>query len=141
MWIFSLIIFAGVQFLPGDIATEMLGQAATPETVAAFRRSLGLDIPIHLRYLHWLADVLHGHFGTALANGRDIGELIRPRLFNTLFLALATALVAVPLALLGGILAALYRNTLFDRIINVATLASISTPEYGQPAGVWLGTL
>lgn len=130
LWIVSLIIFAGVQFLPGDIATEMLGQAATPETVAAFRKSLGLDLPLYLRYIDWLADVLRGNFGTALSNGRDIAELIRPRLFNTLFLAMTAAVIAVPMALLGGILTALHRNTFFDRAINVVTLASISFPEF-----------
>lgn len=130
LWIVSLIIFAGIHFLPGDIATEMLGQSATPETVAAFRKSLGLDLPVHLRYISWLGGILHGHFGTALASGRDIGELIAPRLFNTLFLALSAALISVPLALLGGIVAALYRNTLIDRAINVVTLASISFPEF-----------
>ncbi|RWO53171.1 ABC transporter permease [Mesorhizobium sp.] len=130
LWIVSLVIFVGVQLLPGDIATEMLGQSATPETIAAFRKSLGLDLPLHVRYVYWLADVLQGHLGTALSNGRDIGELIRPRLFNTLFLAITAATVAVPLALLAGLLAALYRNTFFDRIINVLTLTAISFPEF-----------
>ncbi|KUM24286.1 ABC transporter permease [Mesorhizobium loti] len=130
LWIVSLVIFAGIQFLPGDIATEMLGQSATPETVAAFRKSLGFDLPLHLRYLHWLGGVLQGDFGTALSNGRAIGELIAPRLFNTLFLAVVAALISVPLALLGGIVAALYRNTFIDRAINVVTLASISFPEF-----------
>lgn len=130
LWIVSLVVFAGVQFLPGDIATEMLGRAATPETVAAFRKSLGLDLPLYLRYFHWLGDVLRGDLGTALSNGRDIGELIRPRLFNTLFLALTAATLAVPSALLIGLLAALYRNTFLDRMINVLTLTSISFPEF-----------
>ena len=130
LWIVSLVIFTGIQFLPGDIATEMLGQAATPETIAAFRKSLGLDTPIHLRYLRWLVDLLTGNFGTSLANGRDIGELIRPRLFNTLFLASVAAIMAVPLALLGGLLAALHRNKLFDRIVNILTLGAISLPEF-----------
>ncbi|RWK25437.1 ABC transporter permease [Mesorhizobium sp.] len=130
LWIVSLVVFAGVQFLPGDIATELLGRSATPETLAAFRKSLGLDLPLYLRYLNWLRDVLQGHLGTALSSGRDIGELIRPRLFNTLFLALAAATLAVPLALLTGLLAALYRNTFFDRLINVFTLTVISFPEF-----------
>ncbi|MER9883502.1 ABC transporter permease [Mesorhizobium sp. M0118] len=130
LWIVSLIIFSGVQFLPGDIATQMLGQSATPETLVAFRNSLGLDLPLYLRYVHWLGDMFRGHLGTALSNGRDIGELIRPRLFNTLFLAAAAAVMAIPLALTGGVLAALYRNTIFDRVINVVTLASISLPEF-----------
>ncbi|RJT26725.1 ABC transporter permease [Mesorhizobium waimense] len=130
LWVVSLVIFAGIQFLPGDVATEVLGQSATPESIAALRESLGLDLPFHVRYFSWLMDVLRGDFGTSLATGRDIGELVRPRLLNTLFLALMTAIIAVPLALVGGILAALYRNTLFDRIINTITLASVSVPEF-----------
>ncbi|MER8530029.1 ABC transporter permease [Mesorhizobium sp. M1272] len=130
LWIVSLMIFAGIQFLPGDIATEMLGQSATPETVAAFRKALGLDLPLYIRYLDWLGGILQGHFGTALSNGRDIGELIAPRLFNTVFLAVSAALISVPLALVGGVVAALYRNTFIDRALNVIILASISFPEF-----------
>ncbi|MBT1160008.1 ABC transporter permease [Aminobacter anthyllidis] len=130
LWIVSLIIFAGVQLLPGDIATELLGQSATPETVAALRKSLGLDVPAYLRYFDWLSSMLHGNFGTALSNGRDIAELIKPRLYNTLLLAASAAAISVPLALVGGIVAALYRNTFVDRAINVVTLASISFPEF-----------
>ncbi|GLR45316.1 ABC transporter permease [Mesorhizobium amorphae] len=130
LWIVSLMIFAGIQFLPGDIATEMLGRSATPETVASFRKSLGLDLPLYLRYLDWLRGILHGNFGTALSNGRDIGSLIAPRLFNTVFLALSAAVISVPIALLGGIVSALYRNTFIDRAINVIILASISFPEF-----------
>ncbi|RUW54073.1 ABC transporter permease [Mesorhizobium sp. M1A.F.Ca.ET.072.01.1.1] len=130
LWIVSLLIFAGIQFLPGDIATEMLGQSATPETVAAFRKSLGLDLPVYVRYLHWLGGILQGDFGTALSNGRHIGELIAPRLFNTVFLAVSAAVIAVPLALLGGLVSALYRNRFIDRALNVVVLASISFPEF-----------
>ncbi|MDX8442417.1 ABC transporter permease [Mesorhizobium australafricanum] len=130
LWVVSVIVFAGIQLLPGDVATELLGQSATPETVAALRKSLGLDLPIYVRYLEWLGDILRGNFGTALASGRDIGEMIRPRLFNTVFLAITAALISVPLALLGGIVAAIYRDTAIDRIINVFTLASISFPEF-----------
>src|SRR3546814_6645971 len=77
LWIVSLVIFVGVSFLPGDIATEILGQSATPETVAAFRRELGLDQPLHLRYLDWVYGIVQGDLGTSLANSRDISELIR----------------------------------------------------------------
>ncbi|MES0174023.1 ABC transporter permease [Mesorhizobium sp. M0006] len=130
LWIVSLMIFAGIQFLPGDIATQMLGQSATPETVAAFRKSLGLNVPLYLRYFDWLGGIFQGNFGTALSNGRDIGELIAPRLFNTMFLAVSAAVISVPLALLGGIVAALHRNTFLDRALNVVVLASISFPEF-----------
>jgi len=126
----SLIIFLGVQLLPGDLAQAILGQSATPETVAAFRRELGLDLPAYVRYLDWLGGMLQGDFGRSLANKREISELIGQRLLNTLFLAGVAAAIAVPLALILGIMAALYRNTLFDRAINVATLTSISFPEF-----------
>lgn len=130
LFIVSLIIFASVEMLPGDIAEEILGQGATPETVAAFRRELGLDLPPHTRYIAWLGDMLQGDFGRSLANKREISELLGTRLMNTLFLAAYAAIIAVPLSLFLGILAALYRNSWYDRIVNVVTLSSISFPEF-----------
>ncbi len=126
----SLIIFLGVELLPGDLAQAILGQAATEETVAAFRRELGLDLPPHVRYLEWLGGIFQGDMGKSLANQREISELIGGRLLNTLFLALLAAAISVPLALTLGILAALYRNSIFDRTVNVMTLSSISFPEF-----------
>ena len=130
LFFISLFIFGAVELLPGDIAEELLGQSATPETVAALRKELGLDLPAYTRYLNWLGGVLHGDFGNSLANGRPISDLIGTRLSNTLFLALYAAVVAIPLALTLGILAALYRNSLFDRLVNILTLTSISFPEF-----------
>ncbi len=130
LFVISLLIFGAVELLPGDIAQEILGQAATPETVAAFRRELGLDQPAYIRYFVWLGDVLQGDFGNSLANGRPITDLIATRLGNTLFLALYAAVIAVPLALTLGILAALFRNSLYDRAVNIFTLTSISFPEF-----------
>jgi peptide/nickel transport system permease protein len=130
LFVISLLIFGALELLPGDLAEEILGQAATPETVAAFRRELGLDLPAHERYLDWLGGVLVGDFGNSLANGRPISELIATRLGNTLFLALFAALIAVPLSLVLGILAALFRNSIYDRAVNIFTLSSISFPEF-----------
>lgn len=130
LWFVSVIILVGVDFLPGDIATEILGQSATPEAVAAFRQVLGLDQPLHIRYIHWLSAFVQGDFGNSLANGRQIAELLGSRLLNTLFLASVTAVIAVPLALGLGFLAAIHRNGVFDRMINSATLTFISFPEF-----------
>jgi len=130
LFVVSLIIFLAVELLPGDLAQEVLGQSATPETVAAFRKELGLDQPAHIRYFTWLGDLLQGDFGRSLANEREISELIGTRLYNTLFLAVLAACIAVPLSLTLGVLAALYRNSWFDRGINVVTLTSISFPEF-----------
>jgi peptide/nickel transport system permease protein len=126
----SVLIFGAVELLPGDVAEEVLGQNATPETVAAYRTRLGLDRPPVERYFKWLGDALRGDFGESLVSGRPIAELIGDRLGATAFLAGLSALIAVPLALGLGILAALWRNSLFDRTVNVATLTSISFPEF-----------
>jgi peptide/nickel transport system permease protein len=126
----SLIIFCATEFLPGDFAEIILGQSATPETVAAYRRELGLDLPAHVRYFDWLSGIVQGDFGTSLANGRQIFELISGRLMKTLFLATYAASMAIPLALTLGILAALYRNTIFDRLSNATALSAISFPEF-----------
>jgi len=130
LFVVSLIIFLGVELLPGDLAQEILGQAATPETVAAFRRELGLDLPPHVRYVEWLGGILQGDMGRSLASQREIGELIGTRLWNTLFLAALAAVISVPLAVTLGVLAALYRNTLYDRAVNIVTLSTISFPEF-----------
>lgn len=126
----SVIIFLSIQLLPGDAAQEILGQAATPEAVEVFRRQLGLDLPLATRYFNWLNGMLHGSFGTSLASGLPISQLIGERIGNTLFLAAFTAVIAVPPALLLGILAALHRNSLFDRGVSTLTLTAISLPEF-----------
>lgn len=126
----SLIIFLGVELLPGDLAEQMLGQTATPETVAAIRRELGLDLPPHIRYFEWLMGIFQGDFGRSLANQREISELIGVRLLNTLFLAGLAAAIAVPVAVTLGVLAALYRDSLYDKLVNITTLSSISVPEF-----------
>lgn len=130
IFVISVIIFIGVELLPGDVAETVLGQSATPETVEAFRKELKLDLPPHIRYGEWLKDFVNGDFGTSLANGRPVSELIGWRLYNTLFLAVTTAMIAVPLAIFLGLLAAFYRNTVFDKLISITTLSFISFPEF-----------
>lgn len=130
LFIVSAMIFFAVYLLPGDLAEELLGQARTPETVAALRADLGLDQPAGQRYLHWLGDALHGDFGKSLANGRPIAELVGSRTVNTLLLAAMAAVVCMPISLGLGILAALYRDKAFDRGINVVALTAISLPEF-----------
>jgi peptide/nickel transport system permease protein len=138
LFVVSIIIFTTVEMLPGDFARAILGQSATPATVATFEKEVGLDRPPIQRYFEWLGGVLEGDFGNsfsalgALGGGskRTVMSLVGPRLKNTLFLAGLTAIIAVPLSLALGMLAALYRNSLFDRIVNLVTLTSISVPEF-----------
>lgn len=126
----SAVVFFAVYLLPGDIAEEILGQARTPETVAALRRDLGLELPASQRYLAWMTGVLQGDFGRSLANGRAISELIGGRLYNTLMLAGLAALLCIPLSVGLGLIAALYRERTLDRGINVVALTAISLPEF-----------
>jgi peptide/nickel transport system permease protein len=130
IFIISIIIFIGVEMLPGDVATTVLGQGATPETVEAFRKELKLDLAPHIRYGAWLKDFTHGDFGNSLANGRPVSDLIGWRFGNTLFLAFTSAMIAVPLAVILGMAAAFYRNTFFDKLISIITLSFISFPEF-----------
>lgn len=126
----SALIFVGTQILPGDVAQAILGQSATEQALANLRRDLGLNDPAYVRYFKWLGGVLVGDLGTSLANGTDIAEAIGRRLYNTLFLATVAAVVAVPLSILLGLLAVLYRNRWPDKLISAVTLASISLPEF-----------
>lgn len=130
LFIISILVFLAVSMLPGDIAEQVLGRNATPEGIAAFRKQLGLDQGLVTRYIHWIGGVLQGDFGTSLANGRPVSALLSARLGNTMFLALYAGLIAVPLAVLLGLLAALWRGSWFDRLVNILSLSAISFPEF-----------
>jgi peptide/nickel transport system permease protein len=126
----SVLIFAGTQILPGDVAQSILGQSATPQALANLREELGLNDPAYIRYLRWLGGVMTGDLGTALSSRQDIAASIWPRLKNTLFLAFWAALVSVPLAIVLGLLAVRYRNGFVDKLISGLALASTSLPEF-----------
>jgi peptide/nickel transport system permease protein len=126
----SIFIFVCVQILPGDVASAVLGNQATPETLAAFRKELGLDQPAWWRYLQWLGSALQGDLGVAMTNKRDITTELAPRFNNTLFLAGYAALIAVPLSIGLGVLAAINEGRPVDRLSNILTLMTISVPEF-----------
>ena len=128
--IVSFVVFAATEVLPGDVAEILLGQSATPEAVAALRRAMHLDEPAILRFLRWMAGLASGDFGTSYANDRPVAQLIGGRLVNSLKLAGATALFAVPIALTLGITAAMWRGALYDRIVSALTIGVISVPEF-----------
>ena len=137
LFVVSVIISLAIAMLPGDFAKAILGQSATPETVAAFQHEVGLDRSPVVRYVEWVGGILRGDFGESYASAgslaghrRLVAEMIAPRLLNTLFLAGVAAIIAVPLSLFLGVMAALYRNSFFDRAVNVVSLTSISSPEF-----------
>ncbi|MFO1207941.1 MAG: ABC transporter permease [Amaricoccus sp.] len=128
--IVSFVVFAATEMLPGDVAQILLGQAATPEAVAGLREAMHLNDPAILRFLRWLAGLLTGDLGTSYANNMRVADLIGGRLVNTLWLAAATTVIAVPLALFLGITTAMYRGSFYDRTVNVLVVGIISVPEF-----------
>ena len=126
----SVLIFVCTEILPGDVASAVLGQGATPEALVIFRKELGLDVPSHLRYWNWLVAALQGDLGVALTNKRVIVDEVLPRLGNTLFLAAYAALIAIPLAVGLGIYSAINEGKLVDKLSNILTLVAISLPEF-----------
>ena len=141
LFVISIVIFLAVNMLPGDFAESILGQGATESALAAIREDLGLERGLIPRYFEWFAGMITGDLGVPYsqlmfqtnmggAGDTTVVSQIAPRLANTLFLAGVSAMIAVPLAVGLGILTALYRNTFFDRAANVATLTSISSPEF-----------
>jgi peptide/nickel transport system permease protein len=128
--VISFLIFFAVELLPGDIAQAVLGQGATEENLRALREQMGLDQPAIVRYFSWLLGAIQGDFGASMISGKSVTETIGPRFGATLFLASYAAVIAVPVAIILGVIVALFRDTIFDRVANVATLTSISSPEF-----------
>jgi peptide/nickel transport system permease protein len=126
----SVVVFAITNLLPGDAAEESLGQAATPEAVAALRAQFGLDQPAPVRYGRWLANIVSGNAGTSVVSGKAVAELIGNRLPSSLVLAGVTAAVSVPIAQALGIMSAMFRGSLFDRAVNITAVSLVSVPEF-----------
>ena len=126
----SALLYIGTEMLPGDVASALLGQQATPEALAVIRQSLGLERPASLRFLEWLIGIFHGDLGKSLASGRPIAADILPRLGNTFFLASYAAVIAVPVSVGLGIVAAIREGGIVDRLASTFTLVTISVPEF-----------
>jgi peptide/nickel transport system permease protein len=130
LFIVSLVVFVGVELLPGDLATAFLGREATPTRLESLRVELGLDRPALERYLNWLGDAIQGDLGMSLARKEPIAELIGLRLRNTLLLGLTAGLVGLPLALVLGIIAGLTRDRRPDLWISTVALVLMTLPEF-----------
>lgn len=126
----SVISFLLIALLPGDLATLILADAATPERVAALRAELGLDQPLHIRYLHWLGNILSGDFGHSIHSGESALDIIVSRLPVTIELIVLTQIVALGLAVPLGVWSAYRQGRTVDRITLVGCLALLSTPAF-----------
>lgn len=126
----SFAVFFLTALLPGDVAQILLGQAATKEAVAGLRHAMGLDQPAILRFLHWAAGLATGNFGYSLVNKEPVAALVAGRLAASLRLAGITTLFSVPIALTLGITSAMWKGSVYDRVVSVLTISVISVPEF-----------
>ena len=125
----SVAIFSLIEFAPGDAASAMLGQGATPDNLKALRERMGLDKPPHVRYLDWVGGAVRGDLGIA-ASGKEISSIIGGRLFNSALLAVGAFLIAIPLGLVMGVVVGVKSDTVWDRVLTLGGLVTISLPEF-----------
>jgi len=125
----SMIVFAATQAL-GDPARAILGRTATPSSLAALRKQLNLDQPVVQQYWNWLTGLLHGDFGTSLANQQPVSTYLKPRVENSAFLVLLAGGISIPISIAIGSYAALRRDRSFDVTSSILTLALAALPEF-----------
>lgn len=126
----SLITFILFQLAPGDAASAILGESATAESLAALRQRLGLDLPLHQRYLNWLGALLQGDLGSMHRSGESVARVLAGRLPVTVELLLAAQLLALVLAIPAAIQAAYRERSWFDRGTQAVSTAFVSAPSF-----------
>ena len=126
----TLLVFVALEALPGNLATQILGQNATPAAVASLSRRLHLDRPGWQRYLDWLGGALHGDFGTSLITHHSVLDDAGRALRNTALLAAVVIVVGITLSLVLGVVAGLCRDRWPDLLISGFSLVGMSVPEF-----------
>jgi len=126
----SLLVFLVTQWLPGDVCRIILGREAGPGAIENCRQELGLNQPLPVQYLNWLADFLRGDWGISYSTNLPIFPMVMDRLQNSLLLALVTLIISVPFAVTLGVIAGLNANKPIDNTISVGSLAVVGLPEF-----------
>lgn len=129
MALLSVLVFVGVDLLPGDPVTSRLGATATPERIAEARARAGLDRPLVERYADWASGLLRGDLGTS-ASGRTVASMLSDRVANSALLAGLTLAVLVPVSLAVGTWAGLRAGRRGDRWVSGASLLLVAVPEF-----------
>jgi len=135
IWGAATLVFAILNFAPGDPAVNLVGENATEEQFALVRHSLGLDLPMYERYLRYLGNLLSGDLGTSWFVGQPTLDMLAERLPDTIELTLVAALIFAPLAVLLGVISAVWRRTPLDYGSSFVALFGVSTPNF------WLGVM
>ena len=130
LFIISLLVFIGIEALPGDAATAYLGQSATEESLKALREEFGLNAPAHQRYLTWLGNFLHGDMGESMARRKPVSEVIGNQFRNTVVLAVAASIFGIPLAIVLGVLTGLTRDKWPDFVLSFLAILGMTLPGF-----------
>lgn len=132
----SIIIFALMRVIPGDVAALMLGEAANAEEIAKLRHSLGLDRPIHVQYVEWLGNALKGDLGRSFLNpNQTVTAAILERLPVTMELAFFSISLGLIIALPAAVISALKQDTWIDNTARLVSIIGLAAPNF------WVGTM
>ena len=126
----SVAIFTLIEAVPGDAASVMQGQQATPDSLRNLRAQMGLDRPPHIRYLDWIWDAMRGDLGQSAKSNASISEVMGDRLANSALLAVIAFAISVPLGLGMGVWVGTRADTPMDRFLTMGGLVTISLPEF-----------
>jgi peptide/nickel transport system permease protein len=141
----SGIVFVAVEALPGDACTAYLGRMAQGTRLANCRRDFGLERPALTRYVDWVAAAVQGDLGVSLKRNKPISDIIGTRLRNTIILGLGATIIGVPIAVLLGIIAGLWRDRRVDLWISTTAIFAMTIPEFVSATvlilvfSVWFG--
>jgi len=130
LFIISLLVFVGLEALPGDAATAYLGQSATEESLKALREEFGLNAPAPMRYLKWLGGFLQGNLGESMARRAPVAEVIGNQFRNTVVLSIAASLFGIPLAIVLGVITGLTRDKWPDIILSLLAILGMTLPGF-----------
>ncbi|MCY3770099.1 MAG: ABC transporter permease [Gammaproteobacteria bacterium] len=126
----AVVVFAVAEALPGDACTAYLGRLAQGERLDNCRASLDLDQPAAKRFVHWARDLAQGDLGNSLKRKKPIEEIVGPRFRNTVILGTVAALIGIPLAIVLGVFAGVYRDKIPDFVISGVSLLAMTIPEF-----------
>ncbi len=126
----SIAVFLVLRLVPGDPATALAGQDATPERVEEIRQQLGLDDTIPVQYLRWVDDLAHGDLGKSFRSGLDVSRLLKISFPPTLELAVAAYLIALAIGIPLGVLAGAKPRSFWDWLLSGYTVVTLGIPHF-----------
>jgi peptide/nickel transport system permease protein len=130
LWLLSVLVFFALSVLPGNVGRRVLGPFASQSAVNALNHKLGTDRSVIVQYGDWVGGVVHGDLGTSLKTSQPVSDIVWPALGHSAKLAILAFIIVVPLAILGGVFAALHEGRPSDRIVSIGGLSATAIPEF-----------